>query len=65
MRQALPGVASKLAHGRDVGDFLGVGVEGKVLGDLPQEDLAIFGGGSDEAIVEGVPGSRELMLAVA
>lgn len=51
----VPGVAGKLAHGVHVGDLLGVGVEGKVLGDLPNENLAILGGRGDDPVVERVP----------
>lgn len=46
---------SELAHGRDVGNLLGVGIECKVLGHLPQEYLSIFGAGSDNAVVERIP----------
>jgi hypothetical protein len=38
-----------------VRDLLGVCVERKVLGNLPDEDLAVLGGRGDDAIVERVP----------
>lgn len=50
-------MTGKLADRRDVGHFLRIRVQREVLRDLPNEDLAIFGGGSDDAVVEGVPGT--------
>lgn len=61
----LPGVASKLAHRRNVGNFFGIGVESKALGDFPDEYLAIFGGRGDEAVVERVPTMDETAVSVA
>jgi hypothetical protein len=48
-------MAAQLAHGRDIGDDLGVDVESKILGHLPDEDLSIVRGRGDDAVVEGVP----------
>lgn len=50
-----PRVASQLAHGRNVNDILSVGVESEALGDLPDEDLAIFRRRGDDVVVERVP----------
>lgn len=48
-------MASELAHRRHISDFFGVSVQSKVLGDLPHKDLAVFGTGSNDTVVEGVP----------
>jgi hypothetical protein len=50
-----PGVTSELAHGRDIDNLLGVGVQRKILGNLPDKDLAIVGGRGDNVVVERVP----------
>lgn len=50
-----PRVASELADGRDIGGLLGIGVEGEVLRNLPEEDLSILRSRSNHAVVEGVP----------
>lgn len=52
----LPRVTAKLAHGGHIRRLLGVGVESKVVGDLPDKDLAILGSGRNNAIVKRVPG---------
>lgn len=49
-------MASELADRCDVLWLLGVGMEGEVLWDLPDEDFPIVGCGSDDTVVEGVPG---------
>ena len=48
-------MTSKLAHGRDISNLLGVGVQRKILGDLPDKDLSIVGGRGDNVVVERVP----------
>jgi hypothetical protein len=48
-------VTSELAHGRDIDNLLGVGVQRKILGNLPDKDLAIVGGRGDNVVVERVP----------
>ena len=48
-------MAGQLADRGHVGGLLGVCEESEVLGDLPDEDLAILRGRGDDAIVEGVP----------
>jgi hypothetical protein len=48
-------VPPELAHGVNVGDLLGVVIEGEVLGHLPDEHLAILRRGGDNTIVERVP----------
>lgn len=48
-------MAGQLRDGADVGHLLGVDMEGKVLGDLPDEDLAIVRPGCDNVVIEGVP----------
>jgi hypothetical protein len=45
----------QLAHWRHVCGLFSIGEEGKVLWDLPYEDLAIVGAGSDDTVVERVP----------
>lgn len=50
-----PRVTGQFADGRNVDNLLGIGVERKALGDLPDEDLSILGSGSDDVVVEGVP----------
>lgn len=49
------GVTSKLGNGAHIGGLLGVGEKGEVLGHLPDHDLAIIGGGSNNTVVERVP----------
>lgn len=45
----------QLAHWHHVCRLLSIREEGKVFGDLPYEDLAIVGAGSDDTVVEWVP----------
>jgi hypothetical protein len=45
----------QLAHWLHICGLFSVGKECEVLGDLPYEDLAIVGAGSDDTVVEGVP----------
>lgn len=49
-------MSSQLAHGCNVCWLFGVGEESKVLGHLPNKDLAVVGTGGDNVVVEGVPG---------
>lgn len=56
-------MSSQLAHGCDVGGLLGVGKQGEVLGNFPDEDLAIVGPGRDHAVVEGVPAASNHLSA--
>lgn len=57
---SVPRVAAKLAHGGNVGNLLGVGVECEALGDLPDKDLAIIGGRGNHAIIERVPSNKSV-----
>ena len=50
-----PRVARQSADRRHAGDLLGICVKAKVLGHLPDEDLAIVGRRGDDAIIERVP----------
>lgn len=52
---ALPRVSPELADGRYVRDHLGIRVQRKALGDLPNEDLAILRSRRDDVVVERVP----------
>lgn len=51
----VPRVAGQLRDGADVGHILGVDMEGEVLGDLPDKDLAVVRPGRDDIVIEGVP----------
>ena len=55
-------MAGKLCNGDDIRHFLRVDVEGEVLRDLPDEDLAVIRARGDDIIIEGVP-VRGPMLA--
>ena len=48
-------MAAELAHGEDIGHFLGIRVEREPLGHLPYEYFSIVGRRGDDRIVEGVP----------
>lgn len=54
-RKFVPRVTSEPGSGSDMGDLFGIDVEGKIFGNLPDKDLAIFGTGCDDVVVEGVP----------
>lgn len=53
-------MAGELANGVDIRRLLGVGMESEALGDLPYEYFAIFGAGGDHAVIERIPGQKEL-----
>jgi hypothetical protein len=48
-------VAREFGYGCYVGGLVGVGVQGEVGGDAPDEDFAVVGAGGDDVVVEGVP----------
>lgn len=54
-RSGAPLVAAQPGDGRHIRGLFGVGVQGEVLGDLPEEDLAVVRGRRDERVVEGRP----------
>jgi hypothetical protein len=63
-QRCAPHVAAQLRHGRNVGGLVGIRVQREVLGHLPEEDLAIVGGGRDQRVVEGTP-ARPLALSLS
>lgn len=61
----LSGVTGQLVQGSHVDRLFGVLVKGKVLGDTPEEDLAIVGSRGDEGVVERTPVGVEDSSSVA
>lgn len=48
-------MARQLGGWADILNLLSIGIEGEIPWHLPDEDLAILGAGSNDAVVEGVP----------
>lgn len=58
-------MASQPCSWADMFDLFGIGVNGKLLWHLPNEDLPVLGRGSDNAVVKGVPVRVEYCSSVA
>jgi len=54
-RIGVPHVAAQLGDRRDISGLLGIGVQGEVLGHLPDADFAVVRGRGNERVVEGRP----------
>lgn len=55
-RVGVPHVAAQLGDRSDISGLLSIGVQGEVLGHLPDADFAIVRGRGNEGVVERGPG---------